>query len=536
MSFDDLLFLAKGLVKGWNKGKLEKKIKELAHVAIDGRIKIAELEEKNREQADEIRRLKGEKPKPNIKPTNTKDLNPPTKKDHQKKSKKDTIEIDEKIILDVDKEDRPKDAKFIGTREITIQDMIIKRHNIQFVINRYWSNELGRTIEGEIPPEFKGNQFGPTLRSFIIYEYYKNRVTHKKIVSMLFDWGIEISEGTVNSILNEPSQIFAEDLQSARSAALKKCSQVHIDDSGAKFNGLNYHTFVVSNKFYTSYTTGPEKNRWSAVGAILGSRQQFIINQDAVTFIAERLKKPQITNFFSKIKSEKVYDREELEKIFEYPVFSDLEKKQRDFIRTGCAVGAMKSKTLGPPVNFIISDDAANFVSLVNNHQLCWVHEIRKYKLCEVFKRIESETLEKLVSEWRSFYKLLLDFKNNHGRDLRIKIRSEFNRICSIKTLVRPLDEQLRRTRENKEGLLLFLKYPQLPLHNNQAEGDIRERVIKRKISLQNRSLEGMRAWDLMLSLASTCRKIKLSFWRYLEDRISMRESIPYLGKIVNSL
>jgi hypothetical protein len=102
--------------------------------------------------------------------------------------------------------------------------------------------------------------------------------------------------------------------------------------------------------------------------------------------------------------------------------------------------------------------------------------------------------------------------------------------------MVKPLDELLLRTKANKNRLLLFLKYPQLPLHNNRAEIDIRERVIKRKISLQNRSLKGMKAWDLMLSLASTCRKLELSFWKYLEDRISMRESIPYLGKVVNSL
>jgi hypothetical protein len=30
MAFDDLIFLAKGLVKGWNKAKLEKKIQETA--------------------------------------------------------------------------------------------------------------------------------------------------------------------------------------------------------------------------------------------------------------------------------------------------------------------------------------------------------------------------------------------------------------------------------------------------------------------------------------------------------------------------
>ena len=69
--------------------------------------------------------------------------------------------------------DLPPDAKFIGKRKIIIQDMIIQRNNIEFTINRYWSEELGKVIEGKIPDEFKGSEFGPSLRSFTIYQYYK---------------------------------------------------------------------------------------------------------------------------------------------------------------------------------------------------------------------------------------------------------------------------------------------------------------------------------------------------------------------------
>jgi hypothetical protein len=58
--------------------------------------------------------------------------------------------------------------------------MIIKRNNIEFTINRYWSEELGKVIEGKIPDEFKGSEFGLSLRSFIIYHCYKNRVPPKK--------------------------------------------------------------------------------------------------------------------------------------------------------------------------------------------------------------------------------------------------------------------------------------------------------------------------------------------------------------------
>ncbi len=536
MGFDDLVFLAKGLVKGWNKEKLEEKLKATALDALDKRVKVAELEEKNRLLEDEIRRLKGEKPRPEIKQVSTDGLNPPQKKKHKKKSKKADLEIDEQVEVDVDKEELPKDAKFIGKRTVIVQEMIIKRRNIEFIINRYWSAELGKVIEGKIPDEFKGSEFGPQLRSFIIYQYYKNRVPHEKIISMLSDWGIEISKGTVCNILNDCEGSFVEDLKSARDAGLKKFSQVHIDETGARFNGIRGYTFGVSNKFFTSYTTGFEKNRWASVGALLGGNESYLITRNAISFIAKRLKKPPITNYLSKLESDKTYSRAEIEELFKDSIFKDLRDKQLDIARTAFAVGALRSNLVGSPVKFIISDDAPNFVGLVNNHQLCWVHEIRKYKLCEVFKRIESDTLEELVKQWRSFYKLMKRFKANPTRELRMKIRSEFDRICSIKTLVKPLDEQLIRTRENKKALLLFLKYPQLPLHNNMAEIDLRERVIKRKISLQNRSLEGMKAWDLMLSLASTCRKLNLSFWKYLEDRISMREAIPYLGKVVNSL
>lgn len=536
MALDDLKKLTTGFIKGWKKGKLKETLKETAEVAIEEKIKVLELEEKVGQLQDEIRRLKGEKKKPKIKPANTKDLNSAPKKKHQKKSKKEYIEIDEEIEVDVDKEDLPTDAKFVGTRDVVIQEMIIKRRNIKFVIKRYYSKKLRKVIEGQMPDEFKGREFGPQLISFILYQYYKNRIPHKKIIEMLSDWGIEISAGTVCSILNNLKEDFTVDLKSARDAGLKKSSMLHIDDTGARVDGMNAYTFGVSNKYFTQYTTSFEKNRWSAVGALLHGEQKFLINEEAISFIARKLKRPKVTVFFSMQRGEKVLTRAELDEFFEDPVFDDVTKRQRDIVRTACAISALREGSLGPPVRFLVSDDGTNFIDLIKNHQLCWVHEIRNYKLSEVFKRVEFETLNKLVDTWQSFYKLMKKYKNNPSATVRIKIRSEFDRITSLKTGVKQLDAQLERTKKKVDKLLLFLKYPQLPLHNNLCENDLRERVIKRKISLQNRSIQGVKSWDLMLSLASTCRKLNLSFWRYLEDRISCREAIPYLGKIVKSV
>ncbi len=536
MAFDELKNMAMGWVNTWNKGKLKRKLKETAQRAVDLTIENSELEKKNSELIDEVRRLKGEKEKPKIKPTNTSDLNPPPKKEHKKKSKKKDIEVDEEIEISPDKNELPKDAKFIGSRDVVVQEIVFNRRNIKFSIKRYYSESLSRVIEGEIPSGFKGHQFGPKLRAHILYLNYKLRVPHEKIREMLSELKIDISAGTINSILNNLTDDFQVDLESARHAGLKRDSKVHIDDTGAKVNGVKAYTFGVSHKYFTSFTTSFEKNRWASVGALFGGEQRFIFDRAAIDFIGKKLKRPKVTVFFNLLEKKISFSREELEVFFEDSTFSDVTKKQKDIVRTAGALSYANSRANGPPIRFLISDEGTNFNGLHRNHQLCWVHEIRKYKLCEVFKRIESETLEKLVRQWRAFYKLMKRYRNNPDTVKRIQIRSEFERITSLKTLVKPLDAQLGRTRKNRDKLLLFLKYPQLPLDNNLCERDLRERVIKRKISLQNRSLKGMKSWDLMLSLASTCRKINLSFWRYLEDRISQREEIPYLGKLVQAI
>lgn len=531
MATDDLFKLTTGFIKGWKKGKLKETLKETAKVAIEEKIKVSKLEEKNRQLQDEIKRLKGEKTKPNIKPANTnKDLNPKPKKKHQKRQKKKELEIDETIVVDVDKDDLPIDAKSIGERDVVVQEIVIKRRNLKFVIKRYYSPSLNKTFEGKVPNEFKGSSFGPQLIAFVLYQYYKCRTPHNKIIQMLSDFGIDMSAGSLCQILNDLDEDFAVDLMSAKKAGIKKDSKVFIDDTGARVNGINAYTFGVSNKFFTQYMTSLEKNRWSAVAALLSGDQRFLIDTNAINYVAKKLKRPVITSRVLRLKGRE-FNRSEFEQQLEKHFNFKVNKKELDTVRTACALSALKET--GPPIRFLVSDDGTNFIDLIKNHQLCWVHEIRKYKKIEIYHEVQRKAVDSIVKQWQGLYKKMKSFRLNPLQEKREKIRSEFDRITNITTGFDEITKQLELTKRLKKKLLLFLRYPQLPLHSNMIETDLRERVIKRKISLQNRSLQGMRAWDLMLSLSSTCRKLGLSFWRYLEDRISKRESIPYLGKLV---
>jgi Transposase IS66 family len=68
--------------------------------------------------------------------------------------------------------------------------------------------------------------------------------------------------------------------------------------------------------------------------------------------------------------------------------------------------------------------------------------------------------------------------------------------------------------------LLRVFERPEVPLHNNASESDIREYVKKRKISGSTRSAAGRRCRDTFATLKKTCRKLGQNFWHYLQDRV----------------
>jgi len=88
------------------------------------------------------------------------------------------------------------------------------------------------------------------------------------------------------------------------------------------------------------------------------------------------------------------------------------------------------------------------------------------------------------------------------------------------------LDRLLDRLHRHKTDLLRVLQRPEIPLHTNGSENDIRACVIKRKISGGTMSHAGRTARDVMLGLMKTCGKLGVSFFRYLGDRLRVPAAI----------
>ena len=95
------------------------------------------------------------------------------------------------------------------------------------------------------------------------------------------------------------------------------------------------------------------------------------------------------------------------------------------------------------------------------------------------------------------------------------------------------MNQLLRRLHQNKEELLRVLQRPEIPLHTNDSERDVRDYVKKRKVSGGTRSDLGRRCRDTFISLKKTSRKLGVSFWDYLNDRIGQLDLIPPLPDLV---
>ena len=133
------------------------------------------------------------------------------------------------------------------------------------------------------------------------------------------------------------------------------------------------------------------------------------------------------------------------------------------------------------------------------------------------------------------FYRDLKAYRQNPNRQRRAALRARFDRIFTRKTGFVILDRLLARLRANKRELLMVLDRPEIPLHTNGSENDIRCQVTKRKVSGGTRSDTGRDCRDAFLGLNKTCAKLNIAFWDYLGARLAVpnQPEVLYLPTIV---
>jgi hypothetical protein len=184
---------------------------------------------------------------------------------------------------------------------------------------------------------------------------------------------------------------------------------------------------------------------------------------------------------------------------------------------------------IGIPRNLGVHSDDAGQFD-VFLHSLCWIHEERHYRKLIMTTDETQADLDRVKDQIWGIYQDLKAYKESPNERFQEEIAKKFDEIFQQKTASPTLNHQLKKTSEKKQELLMVLQKPETPLHNNCSETDARAAKIKLKISGGTRSDLGQKVRDTFLSLKQTCRKLDINFIAFLRDRVRGLYVIPRLA------
>jgi hypothetical protein len=505
---------------------------------------LAKLRGEHQLVKDELARLKALPARPKIKPSGmdkSTDAKAPDAGGEKKNgrstrrrgSQLDKLKIGATVVV---KADAPAGSRNKGFEDIVVQDLSLSPQVTRYRRER-WETPDGETIIADLDPAIVGG-YGPNLHRFVLALHFSGQVTCERIVALLNGMGVVISKRQVVRLLTAKLETFRAEDDAVLRAGLGG-AYVTVDDTGARHAGKSGYTTQIGSHDFTVFRTGPSKSRLAFLSRLNGGASLHVINDAALDYMKERGQPLATIGKF----------REHEARIF---------SSEGDWKRHLQALGLNGLKVTPDPVlvaseaalwgaihhqgllqnlgrdTVIVSDDAGQF--RVGVHALCWVHAERLvHKLIAATdKQRNAIEVARRMIWW--FYAALKDYKLAPSAEQAELLRARFDRIFKrARTGFATLDRLLRRLYRNKEGLLRVLERPQTPLNTNASENDIRTFVTKRKISGGTVSDKGRDARDIMLGLAKTCMKLKLSFYEFIGDRLGIPgPKIPPLQSLIN--
>ena len=484
---------------------------------------------------DEIAVLKGQKPRPKI-PPNRLDKDKPgasdkDKNDNEKRpgsAKRDktaTLEVDETRQIQL--ENIPLGAKFKGWSDYVIQEISISKRVILFQLACFMDAN-GKTIQAQLPQEYRTGHFGPQLIAFCLYQYHQCHVTQPLLLEAIREFGVDISAGQLNIILVENKEAYHAEKEDMLEPCLRGSGYFNTDDTGARHDGKNGYCTHIGGPLFSYFKSTESKSRINFLEVLRGKYTDYVVSDECLDYLFDHGASDNLLNLLEE--APRKYFANFTKWIKHLGRLGIVSEKEQRLATEGALIGSLFSHGFHDDL-VIVSDDAPQFALSLN--ALCWIHAERHFrKFIPVSDQIRLE-LEQVRDAIWNLYRALKAYKKDPVGHQKEGLSKEFDQVFSMRTSSAALNDLIDRTSMNKNKLLRVLDYPHIPLHNNDSERDIREYVKRRKISGSTRSAAGRRARDTFTSLKKTCRKLKISFWQYLQDRVSGIGKIPILAAII---
>jgi hypothetical protein len=488
----------------------------------------ATLKAENQALRDEVARLKGLPPRPPLRPSGMEratgggGLDKNSKRSRRRRGAKcDREAVTTEMVV---KAAPPPGSRFKGYQDILVRELTLTPAVVRYRRER-WATPSGETVLAPLPAGIVGG-FGPGLRRFLLVAHAQGQVTTERLVALLAGIGIEISKRQVVRLLTSRlNDLITEDREVLR-AGLATAGWVTVDDTAARHARQDGFTTQIGDGRFTAFRTGASKSRQAFLSTLRAGHGEYVINEAALEYMRRRaLAGPVIDQLAAH--PAKVFADEAAWMAHLAGLGIDRLAVTPELVRIateGALWGTIQAHGLLPGT-VIVSDDAGQFC--LGEHALCWVHAERL-----VHKLVPANDQQRRAVEltrpliwW--LYADLKAWQREPCPRRAAALRARFDRIFTRRTGYVVLDRLLARLHRRKAELLRILERPEIPLHTNGSENDIRACVTKRKVSGGTMSEDGRTARDVLLGLMKTCRKLGVSFWHYLSDRLRVPGAMP---------
>ena len=517
-------------------GASAEELKELVQVLLQ---EVAALKREVAELRDENARLKGKPPRPDIKPSGMAEKaasrGQPTGKGRCKSrvrgSKRSRLTIDEDRLLKPD--GIPDNARFKGYEDYVVQELEVRSRNIRYRRER-WELPDGTTLTADLPAGTRGH-YGAEIQRLVLSLYHGGQMTIPRITKHLNDLGVAIESRQVQRLLTGRTDGFLKEARDVLLAGVATAAWVSVDDTGARHKARNGYCTQIGDDRFTAFVTTGTKSRLNFLAIMRAGHTDYVINAAALTYMAKRgLSKEVIallaegTAHFPNAASWQAHLA---------ALGLDRLKVHPDPVRTateGALYGAIAHHGLLDDA-VVLSDGAGQF--RVAKHALCWVHAERLVNGLSTFNAAQRKLVEKIRRRVWWLYADLKAYAATPSSQRKSQLKARFKDLFSQRTGFAPLDRLLRRLLARQEALLMVLERPEVPLHTNGSENDIRSQVTRRTISGGTRSDRGRDCRDGFLGLFKTCDKLGISTWQYLGDRLGIPDSakVPALADLIRA-
>ncbi|MGH7084125.1 MAG: IS66 family transposase, partial [Acetobacteraceae bacterium] len=318
-------------------------------------------------------------------------------------------------------------------------------------------------------------------------------------------------------------------------AGLQTAAWITVDDTGARHAGKNGYCTQIGNDVFTWFGTTAGKSRLNFLDLLRAGHTDYVVNAAALTYMRGRSLAGPVIARLAEHPDKRFADAAAWQGHLERLGITALPVTTPDptqIATEGALWGSIQAHSFLRDA-VIVSDDAGQFA--VGRHALCWVHAERLVHKLDTFTERHRAAQARIRALIWWFYADLKGYRGNPTARRRGELRARFERIFRRRTGFATLDRLLERLHANKPELLRVLEWPDIPLHTNGSERDIRAHVTKRKISGGTHSDAGRHCRDAFLGLARTCAKLGLAFWDYLGDRLAVpsQVAVPYLPSLI---